>query len=128
MSEAQPEAAAEEKEKSSQRVSTDKTDEKRASIKQEEKRVSLDKAAKSEEVPEKKGQRVSLDKSAKPEEVAGERKDKSRTSMIDKMSKTRIRSSLNMGSRSFSRLKVRRASYGFGSVPGIRPVERTSQV
>lgn len=44
---------------------------------------------------------------------------------------TGLKSSMNksqLGVRSFSRLKVRKHSYGFASVPGVRPVERTSQV
>ncbi|XP_026758196.1 dynein light chain Tctex-type 5-like [Galleria mellonella] len=32
------------------------------------------------------------------------------------------------GMKSMSRMKVRRASFGFTGVPGIRPVERTSQL
>ncbi|XP_045781812.1 dynein light chain Tctex-type protein 2B-like [Maniola jurtina] len=36
--------------------------------------------------------------------------------------------SQSFGMRSMSRLKVRRQSFGFSGVPGIRPVERTSQI
>ncbi|XP_060810834.1 dynein light chain Tctex-type 5-like [Amyelois transitella] len=38
------------------------------------------------------------------------------------------KSMMAISKKSLSRLKVRRASYGFAGVPGIRPVERTSQV
>ncbi|XP_050666642.1 dynein light chain Tctex-type protein 2B [Leptidea sinapis] len=51
---------------------------------------------------------------------------KSKVSMIDVKSKSN-RSTIGFG-KSMSRLRVRRQSYGFGGVPGIRPVERTSQI
>lgn len=38
------------------------------------------------------------------------------------------KSVIGFGARSMSRMKVRRPSFGFTGVPGIKPVERTSQV
>lgn len=49
-------------------------------------------------------------------------------SMLQIKSHSGIRSQMGLPNRSGSRLKVRRQSYGFSGVPGIRPVERTSQV
>ncbi|XP_053625218.1 dynein light chain Tctex-type protein 2B-like [Plodia interpunctella] len=46
---------------------------------------------------------------------------------LDKSHST-TKSVVNFSKKSLSRLKVRRASYGFSGVPGIRPVERTSQL
>lgn len=53
-------------------------------------------------------------------------KKKSRVSIMAVKSNTR--SMANFGLKSISRLKIRKASFGFGGVPGIRPIERTSQV
>ncbi|CAK1556109.1 unnamed protein product [Leptosia nina] len=53
---------------------------------------------------------------------------KSKVSMLDVKSRSNTRSMVAFGPKSMSRLKVRRQSYGFGGVPGIRPVERTSNV
>ncbi|XP_045445323.1 dynein light chain Tctex-type protein 2B-like [Melitaea cinxia] len=49
-------------------------------------------------------------------------------SMLQIKSHSGIRSQMGLPNRSGSRLKVRRQSYGFSGVPGIRPVERTSQI
>lgn len=38
------------------------------------------------------------------------------------------KSSMQLDHRSASRLRMRKPSYGFSGVPGIRPVERTSNV
>lgn len=54
---------------------------------------------------------------------------KSKTSVHPIKSQASMKSTTDhFGSKSMSRVKVRRASYGYGAVPGIRPVERTSQV
>lgn len=39
-----------------------------------------------------------------------------------------LKSTAQLAGRSMSRIKVRRPSFGFSGVPGIRPVERTSNV
>ncbi|XP_072944389.1 dynein light chain Tctex-type protein 2B-like [Epargyreus clarus] len=52
---------------------------------------------------------------------------KSKVSMLGSKSQSATRSGM-LGQKSMSRLKVRKQSYGFSGVPGIRPVERTSQV
>ncbi|KAM3963436.1 dynein light chain Tctex-type protein 2B [Aphomia sociella] len=52
---------------------------------------------------------------------------KSKVSMMAMKSQSQTRSML-IGQKSMSRLKMRRPSFGFTGVPGIRPVERTSQV
>ncbi|XP_034840274.1 dynein light chain Tctex-type protein 2B-like [Maniola hyperantus] len=48
-------------------------------------------------------------------------------SMMQLKSQSGVRSQ-SFGMRSMSRLKLRRPSFGFSGVPGIRPVERTSQI
>lgn len=53
---------------------------------------------------------------------------KSKVSMMTVKSHSRTRSMAALGQKSLSRMRVRRQSYGFSGVPGIRPVERTSQV
>ncbi|CAH4032203.1 dynein light chain Tctex-type protein 2B-like [Pieris brassicae] len=53
---------------------------------------------------------------------------KSKVSMLEVKSRSNTRSMAAIGPKSMSRLKVRRQSYGFGGVPGIRPVERTSNL
>ncbi|XP_047528231.1 dynein light chain Tctex-type 5-like [Vanessa atalanta] len=53
---------------------------------------------------------------------------KSKVSMLHIKSHSGVRSQMGLTHKSASRLKVRRQSYGFSGVPGIRPVERTSQV
>ncbi|XP_045491265.1 dynein light chain Tctex-type protein 2B-like [Colias croceus] len=53
---------------------------------------------------------------------------KSKVSMLEVKSRSNTRSIVGFGPKSMSRLKVRRQSYGFGGVPGIRPVERTSNI
>lgn len=39
-----------------------------------------------------------------------------------------LKSQAQIAGKSLSRMKVRRPSFGFSGVPGIRPVERTSNV
>lgn len=53
---------------------------------------------------------------------------KSKVSIMRLKSNQSNKSQLALGPKSLSRLKVRRQSFGFSGVPGIRPVERTSQV
>ncbi|XP_063822241.1 dynein light chain Tctex-type 5-like [Ostrinia nubilalis] len=53
---------------------------------------------------------------------------KSKTSMMGVKSQPSVKSVTTFGQKSMSRLKVRRASFGYSGVPGIRPVERTSQL
>ncbi|OWR50505.1 hypothetical protein KGM_202115 [Danaus plexippus plexippus] len=55
------------------------------------------------------------------------KKSKSKVSMHQVKSQSATRSQMILGPKSTSRLKVRRQSFGFSGVPGIRPVERTSQ-
>ncbi|XP_023941959.1 dynein light chain Tctex-type 5-like [Bicyclus anynana] len=52
---------------------------------------------------------------------------KSKVSMMHLKSQS-TKSQIGFGNKSMSRLRVRRQSYGFAGVPGIRPVERSSQV
>ncbi|XP_004923238.1 tctex1 domain-containing protein 2-like [Bombyx mandarina] len=53
---------------------------------------------------------------------------KSKVSMMAMKSQSHTRSHAAFGSKSMSRMKMRKGSFGFASVPGIRPVERTSQL
>lgn len=53
---------------------------------------------------------------------------KNKVSMMQLKSQSGTRSQVGFEAKSMSRLKVRRQSFGFSGVPGIRPVERTSQV
>ncbi|CAH0720648.1 unnamed protein product, partial [Brenthis ino] len=53
---------------------------------------------------------------------------KSKVSVMRLKSNQFNRSQMALGPKSLSRLKVRRQSFGFSGVPGIRPVERNSQV
>lgn len=55
-------------------------------------------------------------------------KSKSKVSMTMVKSQSQMKSMARLGGRSMSRLRVRRPSFGFTGVPGIKPVERTSQV
>ncbi|KOB67991.1 Tctex1 domain-containing protein 4, partial [Operophtera brumata] len=48
--------------------------------------------------------------------------------MLSAKSQSRTRSIANFSQRSMSRLRLRKPSYGFGGVPGIKPMERTSQL
>ncbi|KAJ0180386.1 hypothetical protein K1T71_003790 [Dendrolimus kikuchii] len=56
------------------------------------------------------------------------KKSKSKVSMVTVKSQSQTKSMVRLGGRSMSRLRVRKASYGFAGVPGIRPIERTSQL
>ncbi|XP_013146146.1 PREDICTED: tctex1 domain-containing protein 2-like [Papilio polytes] len=57
-----------------------------------------------------------------------EERRKSRVSMQVLKSQSMVRSTGDIGPNSISRLRLRKASFGFTGVPGIRPIERTSQV
>lgn len=61
-------------------------------------------------------------------EMADPELKKSKVSMMAMKSQSHTRSHAAFGSKSMSRMKMRKGSFGFTSVPGIRPVERTSQV
>ncbi|KAG6440400.1 tctex1 domain-containing protein 2 [Manduca sexta] len=51
---------------------------------------------------------------------------KSKVSMMAVKSHSKTRSMAAMGLKSMSRMRVRRASYGFSSVAGLRPIEKAS--
>ncbi|CAK1582119.1 unnamed protein product [Parnassius mnemosyne] len=52
---------------------------------------------------------------------------KSKVSMQVLKSQSATREPTDFGPKSISRLRVRRTSFGFTGVPGIKPVDRTSQ-
>ncbi|CAK1582120.1 unnamed protein product [Parnassius mnemosyne] len=53
---------------------------------------------------------------------------KSKVSMQVLKSQSATREPTDFGPKSISRLRVRRTSFGFTGVPGIKPVDRTSQL
>ncbi|XP_068629704.1 dynein light chain Tctex-type protein 2B-like [Battus philenor] len=57
-----------------------------------------------------------------------EERRKSKVSMQVLKSQSNVRSTADFGPKSISRLRMRKSSFGFTGVPGIKPVDRTSQI